>query len=96
MKKMRSSVILAGALLGRFKKATFCCPRWLWYWSKTYRFTFKGFWKIRYKYYSKYWIYTMYIWYNIWGKNTFRFSKCWSHTKHNASICISKGYNSYF
>jgi UDP-N-acetylglucosamine 1-carboxyvinyltransferase len=29
MKKMRSSVILAGALLGRFKKATFCCPRWL-------------------------------------------------------------------
>lgn len=26
MRKMRSSVILAGALIGRFKKATFCCP----------------------------------------------------------------------
>ena len=26
MRKMRSSVILAGALLGRFKKATFSCP----------------------------------------------------------------------
>jgi UDP-N-acetylglucosamine 1-carboxyvinyltransferase len=35
MKKMRSSVILAGALLGRCKKATFCCPRWVQYWSKT-------------------------------------------------------------
>ncbi len=29
MRKMRSSVILAGALIGRFKKATFCCPRWM-------------------------------------------------------------------
>jgi UDP-N-acetylglucosamine 1-carboxyvinyltransferase len=29
MKKMRSSVILAGALLGRCKNVTFCCPRWL-------------------------------------------------------------------
>lgn len=27
MRKMRSSVILAGALIGRCKKATFCCPR---------------------------------------------------------------------
>lgn len=27
MRKMRSSVILAGALLGRLKKASFCCPR---------------------------------------------------------------------
>lgn len=26
MRKMRSSVILAGALLGRFKEATFSCP----------------------------------------------------------------------
>lgn len=26
MRKMRSSVILAGALLGRFKKAVFSCP----------------------------------------------------------------------
>ncbi|MBO5478509.1 MAG: UDP-N-acetylglucosamine 1-carboxyvinyltransferase [Clostridia bacterium] len=26
MRKMRSSVILAGALIGRFKNATFCCP----------------------------------------------------------------------
>lgn len=35
MRKMRSSVILAGALIGRFKSATFCCPRWMRYWCKT-------------------------------------------------------------
>lgn len=27
MRKMRSSIILVGAFMGRFKKATFCCPR---------------------------------------------------------------------
>ncbi len=29
MRKMRSSVILAGALIGRCKKANFSCPRWM-------------------------------------------------------------------
>lgn len=29
MRKMRSSVILAGALIGRCKKAIFSCPRWM-------------------------------------------------------------------
>lgn len=29
MRKMRSSVILAGALIGRLKKASFSCPRWM-------------------------------------------------------------------
>ncbi len=29
MRKMRSSVILAGALIGRCNKAVFSCPRWM-------------------------------------------------------------------
>ena len=29
MRQMRSTVILAGALLGRFKTVTFSCPRWM-------------------------------------------------------------------
>ena len=42
MRKMRSSVILVGALLGRCKEAVFSCPGRMRYWSKTYRFTFKS------------------------------------------------------
>ena len=36
MRKMRSSVILAGALLGRFQEACFSCPRRMRYRSKTH------------------------------------------------------------
>lgn len=47
MHKLRSSVILAGAILGRFKKAVFSYPRRLRYWCKTNRFTYKSIKKIR-------------------------------------------------
>ena len=40
MSKLRSTVILAGALIGRCKKVTFSNPRWMQYRSKTNRFTY--------------------------------------------------------
>ena len=43
MRKLRSSVILSGAMIARFKEVTFTYPRRMRYWSKTYRFTFKCF-----------------------------------------------------
>ena len=33
MRQMRSTVILAGAILGRFKEVTFSCPGRMWDWS---------------------------------------------------------------
>ena len=41
MRQMRSSVIFAGAILGRYKKVTFSYPGRLRYRFKTNRFTFK-------------------------------------------------------
>jgi len=50
MRQMRSSVVLAGAILARFKNAIFTYPRWMRYWFKTDRFTFKSIKKVRNKY----------------------------------------------
>lgn len=41
MRKMRSSVVLAGAIIGRFREATFSYPGRMRYWNKTNRFTSK-------------------------------------------------------
>ena len=50
MRQMRSSVVLAGAILARFKNVIFTYPRRMRYWLKTNRFTFKSIKKIRNKY----------------------------------------------
>lgn len=42
MHKLRSTVILAGAILGRFGEATFSYPRRMQYWKKTYRLASKS------------------------------------------------------
>jgi UDP-N-acetylglucosamine 1-carboxyvinyltransferase len=50
MRQMRSSVVLAGAILARFKNVIFTYPRRMRYWIKTNRFTFEIIKKIRNKY----------------------------------------------
>ena len=50
MRQMRSSVVLAGAILARLKNVIFTYPRRMRYWLKTNRFTFKSIKKIRNKY----------------------------------------------
>lgn len=59
MRQMRSSVILAGSLIGRYNRATFSYPRRMRYWFKTYWFTFKRFWKVRYQYWKELWKYNL-------------------------------------
>ena len=55
MRQMRSSVIFAGAILGRYKKVTFSYPGRMWYRLKTNRPSFKRLWKIRDNSKSKFW-----------------------------------------
>jgi len=55
MRQMRSSVILAGALIGKYHQARFSCPGRMWYRSKTNRLTLKGIWKTRNKYKRRIW-----------------------------------------
>ena len=43
MRKLRSSVILAGSILSRFGEVKFSYPGRLWYWKQTNRLAFEGF-----------------------------------------------------
>ena len=84
MRQMRSSVIFAGAILGRYKKVTFSYPGRMWYRFKTNRPSFKRFWKIRDNSKSKFWENNMWNRKNNTIRNKSWLSKCRSNRKYNA------------